>query len=121
EEIEAALLTPLNKQISTLRVPLYNRLLRRADKDYQIEITQTDIIVVEGVVALMLNLASSRRTVRVFISRRESDRYACLAADYKTRGLSAGDFQDLYAQRQKNETPYILPARERADIVIETP
>ena len=104
-----------------IMVPLYNRLLRRPDKQNAMDIGKSDIVIVEGVVALMLAPRTTRRVVRIFVSRDEQRRYEYLAAHYRTRHFTAEEFAALYAERQKDETPYVMQTEEQADIVVQTP
>jgi D,D-heptose 1,7-bisphosphate phosphatase len=119
--IERSLQSTVAAPASTLTVPLYNRMLRRSDKQYTIDVAPSDIVIVEGVVALMLTLINVRRTIRIFVCRDETRRYESLAADYRARRFTTEDFERLYAERQQNETPYILKTRDRADIIVKTP
>jgi D,D-heptose 1,7-bisphosphate phosphatase len=106
---------------SSLKVPIYDRMPRRSDNEYMIEVAASDIVIVEGVVALMLNLINNRRTIRVFLYRDERRRYESLAAHYLARGFTTEHFKKIYVERQQDEAPHVLKTRDSAQIIVETP
>jgi len=119
--IERLIALPLSASSASIAVPLYNRQIRRPDKQYTLDVGSSDVVIAEGVIALAHPFASERRTIRIFISRDEDRRYNSLAADYRARDFSDEEFEALYAGRQNDETPIIAATRRHADIILKTP
>jgi D,D-heptose 1,7-bisphosphate phosphatase len=103
-----------------LDIPVYNRKSRGSDKSYSLFLQPSNIVILEGVVALLLNLQSPRRVVRIYISREEQLRRSIMAADYRSRQFTDEEFEKLYAERRIDETPFIVGTRDSADIVVES-
>jgi histidinol-phosphate phosphatase family protein len=102
-------------------VPLYDRIRRQPGNGYSLTIEPEDIIILEGVIALLLNPNSPRRIVRIYVQRDEHIRYDIMAEDYRARKFTDEQFAELYAARQFDEAPIITKTRFIADFVIDTP
>lgn len=120
-EFDRQLASSLSKPAATLAVPLYNRRLRRPESEYTVPLSASDVVIVEGVVALAHPFAIGRDAVRIFVSRDEARRYNAFKIEYRARGFSDDELAALYAERQKDETPYIAESQRHADIIINTP
>ena len=107
-------------QGGALDIPVYDRRRRGPDKAYSLNLQPSDIVILEGVVALLLALQTGRRVVRIYISRDEDLRRASMAADYRSRQFTDEEFAKLYAERQLDEVPFIVGTRATADIVVES-
>ena len=103
-----------------LAIPVYDRRRRGPDQAYSLNLQPSDIVILEGVVALLLALQMGRRVVRIYISRDEDLRHSSMAADYRSRQFTDEEFAKLYAERQLDEVPFIVGTRATADIVVES-
>jgi histidinol-phosphate phosphatase family protein len=103
----------------SIDVPIYDR-ARRAmyDRSVHISIGPNDLIIVEGVPALLdpnlVNLAN----VRVHVEMPEVERIARLRADYRWRGESTAAVNGLIASRAVDESEPVHMARARADFTL---
>ena len=102
-----------------VEVPLYDRQQRRPDKIWSVAIEPSDIVILEGVVALLVKLPQAKRIVRIYVVRDEDIRYETMAMDYRARGFTDKEFNALYAERQEDEVPIISQTRGAADFVVE--
>lgn len=107
-------------QGGALAIPVYDRRRRGPDQAYSLNLQPSDIVILEGVVALLLALQMGRRVVRIYISRDEDLRHSSMAADYRSRQFTDEEFAKLYAERQLDEVPFIVGTRATADIVVES-
>ncbi len=103
-----------------LDIPVYDRERRGSAKAYSLDLQPSDIVILEGVVALLLAFQTARRVVRIYISRDEHLRHSSMAADYRSREFTDEEFAKLYAERQLDEVPFIVGTRATADIVVES-
>ena len=103
----------------TLDLPIYDR-ARRAmyDRPVQISIGPEDLVIVEGVPALMSDELAARADLRVHMEIAESARVELLHADYRWRGESGERLAALLASRAADETGPVEAARSRADFVV---
>ena len=102
-----------------VEVPLYDRQQRRPDKTCAVAIEPSDIVILEGVVALLVKLPQAKRVVRIYVARNEDIRYETMATDYRSRGFTDKEFAELYKERQDDELPIISQTRSAADFVVE--
>jgi len=116
--IESAL-APALAHGGKVEVPLYDRQRRRPDKAYTVAIAPSDIVILEGVVALLLRLPDAKRVIRIYVVRNEDIRYETMATDYRSRGFTDKEFTQLYTERQDDEVPIISQTRGAADFVVE--
>ncbi|MBU3599651.1 HAD-IIIA family hydrolase [Polynucleobacter sp. 30F-ANTBAC] len=104
----------------TLREPLYDRLVRDADKQ-QIEhsLGPNDVLIVEGVPALLMDdLLGLSGVIKIYVDVSRDTREIRLNQDYAWRGfLSEEQFATL-ASRELDEVPIVGQSRMHADFVI---
>jgi histidinol-phosphate phosphatase family protein len=116
--IESAL-APAFARGGKVEVPLYDRQRRTPGKTYTVSIDPSDIVILEGVVALLLRPPDAKRIVRIYVARNENVRYETMASDYRSRGFTDKEFSQLYLERQEDEVPIISETRGAADFVVE--
>lgn len=98
--------------------PVYDRATR--DKAVQSErhsVGTDDILIVEGVPALLLSMAS--RTLRLYIETSEWTRQERLKTDYAWRGYADEKFAEILESRARDETDVIRQSSGNADHVID--
>jgi histidinol-phosphate phosphatase family protein len=98
---------------------VYDRRRRGPGKTYSVAIGAGDTIILEGVVALLVDLPLAHRMVRVYVHRDEASRYKTMAMDYRARGFTEEQFARLHAERQIDESPIIRDTRSKADFLVE--
>jgi histidinol-phosphate phosphatase family protein len=105
---------------ASVSLPIYDR-ARRApySRTVEMSIDPSDVILVEGVPALLVEELTSAAGVRVYLEMPEADRVARLRADYRWRGASDAAVDALVASRAKDETAPVLDARARADFIVD--
>lgn len=111
----------LSKTREVLRELLYDRVARIAgDLAIEHSIGPEDILIVEGVPALLMNeLNKLTNTVKVFVDIAPSIRTERLTKDYKWRGKPTDQHEETIAMRELDETPVVMQSRSLADFVIE--
>ena len=123
-DLEAMLttVTPLLrlKSRAAVSLPVYDR-ARRASYDRRVEmlIDPNDVIVVEGVPALLVDELTKGADVRVYLAMPETERLARLRADYRWRRVPDGAVDALVASRAKDESAPVMDVRPRADFVVD--
>ena len=100
-------------------VPLYDRLTRTRRSAYRAPVDGQDIIILEGVVALMVKDIEKIAAHRIFVQQSEAARHQTMLADYLSRGYAPAEFERLYRRRLADEMPFVLESREHATIVID--
>ena len=114
--------TPLlgERAHATVTLPVYDR-ARRASYERRIDMTVApdDVIVVEGVPALLVDPLVDAADVRVHVEMPETERVVRLRADYRWRGQTDAAVDALLASRQQDETGAVQLARTRADFVVD--
>ena len=105
---------------ASVSLPVYDR-ARRAPyrRPVEMSIDPSDVILVEGVPALLVEELASAAGVRVYLEMPEAERVGRLRADYRWRGASDAAIDALVASRAKDETAPVLDARARTDFIIE--
>jgi len=105
---------------ASVSLPIYDR-ARRAPyaRRVDLSIAPDDVIVVEGVPALLIDGLADAATVRVHLEMPEEERVGRLRADYRWRGESDAAVDALVASRTKDETAPVLAARSSADFVVD--
>jgi uridine kinase len=103
----------------SIDVPIYDR-ARRAmyDRSVHISIGPDDLIIVEGVPALMDPNLVKLANVRVHVEMPEAERIARLRADYRWRGDSDATVDALIASRAADESEPVQTARADADFTV---
>ena len=102
-----------------LDVPIYDR-ARRAmyDRTVQVSIGPDDLIIVEGVPALLDADLAKLADIRVHVEMAETERLAHVRADYRWRGDSDAAVDALIASRAADELEPVQNARTRADFTV---
>ena len=106
--------------VQTIQVPIYSKREQRATRRIDIEIAPHDVIIVEGTIALMLNLKNSNHQIhRWYAQVDEQKRQKRLLTQYGLRGKSLDEAQSIYAQRQIDEAPWIEATCKQATVRID--
>ena len=102
-----------------LELPVYDR-ARRAmyDRPVRASIGPDDLIIVEGVPALLHAVLLKLAAVRVHVEMPEPERMAHLRADYRWRGETEAAIDALVASRAVDESIPVRDARSRADFIV---
>lgn len=102
-----------------LELPIYDR-ARRTMYDHQLHLSigPDDLLIVEGVPALLIGDLCEVADVRVHVEMPESARIARLRADYRWRGESDAAVDALLASRALDESASVEKARAHADFVV---
>ncbi|MBI3047184.1 MAG: HAD-IIIA family hydrolase [Acidobacteria bacterium] len=102
-----------------LDVPVYDR-ARRCMYGHRVPVSigPDDLVVLEGVPALVADDLALLADVKVHIDMPEPQRLAHLQADYRWRGESGAAVEALVASRAVDETGPVQAARARADFVV---
>lgn len=103
----------------TLELPIYDR-ARRAmyDRAMRLSIGPEDLIVVEGVPALIHDDLVASADLRVHVDMPEAKRIANLRADYRWRGEADESVDAVIASRAIDESEPVMGARGRADFTV---
>jgi hypothetical protein len=76
------------------------------------------VLIVEGVPALLLDVATRRAVMRVFVDGSEADRERRVVDDLMARGMCSDEAQSIYDARSVDETPIVAVSAARADFVL---
>lgn len=117
-----AAVTPLValREHKTLELPVYDRANRRMyERRVQMSIGPDDLLVVEGVPALLVDTLTQLADVRVHVEMSETERVSRLRADYRWRGETDAAVEALLTSRAQDETRPVQEARAGADFVVE--
>jgi uridine kinase len=98
----------------SLEVPLYDRDARRAKGSRPLSVGPDDLVIVEGVPALMSQALRAVAAVRVFVDCDDELRRARLRADYLQRQPPAGDLEQLLRSRELDELPAVRASAAHA-------
>lgn len=103
----------------TLELPIYDR-ARRAmyDRAMRLSIGPEDLIIVDGVPALIHDDLVASADLRVHVDMPEAKRIANLRADYRWRGEADESVDAVIASRAIDESEPVLGARGRADFTV---
>ncbi len=88
-----------------LDVSLYNPRLRASNAIQHLSVGADDVLIVEGVPALLDQFLLANSTVRIFVETSDSERAQRLAADYAWRDPSADSLAETLASRERDELP----------------
>jgi uridine kinase len=116
------MVTPLlrTRTRASVDVPIYDRARRAAyEQRVQASIDPDDVIVIEGVPALLVEELTKAAGVRVHVEMPEAERVARLREDYRWRGETDAAVDALLASRAKDETVPVQDARARADFIVD--
>jgi uridine kinase len=102
-----------------LQVPQYDRATQTRRNGATLEVRPSDVVLLEGVVAL--DVAPLRETLdlAVWVECDEVLRRQRFVRDYRWRGYSDKEAEALYEQREQTEHPLVRACRARADVVVE--
>jgi uridine kinase len=89
------------------------------DLPVPLSIAPDDVLIVEGVPALLSDRLAALAQVRVHVEAPEAQRIARLWNDYAWRGETEADVDRLIASRAADETETVNRARAAADFVVE--
>lgn len=103
----------------TLAVPLYDRITRTRTANCEITIGADDVVIFEGVVALMVPGIEDLAQHRIYVERAEPARYELIRRDYERRGWNAAAIAQMYQQRMVDEMPLVLASRRYATACLE--
>jgi histidinol-phosphate phosphatase family protein len=82
-------------------------------------LSTSDVVILDGVIALMIDEMVSRAALKVFVDAEPTRRKDRFLAEYRTRGFTDAEIEVLYEQHQLDEAPYVLDSRRHADIVLQ--
>jgi uridine kinase len=100
-------------------VPIYDRLTRRrAPRRTRLHLTSDSVLIVDGVPALLIEPATQRRIVRVFVDGDEAMRERRIFEDLIARGMSEQQARSTSAGRAEDETPIVAASASRADMIL---
>jgi histidinol-phosphate phosphatase family protein len=103
-----------------VELPVYDRRNRRPfTTRVRFCVAPADVLIVEGVPALMLEELMPAAAVRIHLDMPEPARLDRLRADYQWRGESPAAVDALIASRAADETPLVQAASSRANVTIE--
>lgn len=100
--------------------------LRRYDRDTQkcdekgvtLAIDPQDIVILEGVPALMLDALVAAAALRLYVTCPENVRRARFELEYRMRGASDPEIGALYREREVDEHPFVKASANMADVRI---
>jgi histidinol-phosphate phosphatase family protein len=101
-----------------LDVPVYDRQARSVQVSQRVSVGPEDILVVEGVPALLSAELCAAADVRVFTWIDENERRERMRVEYAWRGLDEGYVAAILAERDVDEHPFVLQSRENATHVV---
>ncbi|MGH9257603.1 MAG: HAD-IIIA family hydrolase [Vicinamibacterales bacterium] len=102
-----------------LELPIYDRARRTMyDHPVHVSIGPDDLIIVEGVPALIDPYLSKLAGIRVHVEVPEPDRMARLRADYRWRGETDAAVDALLASRAVDESEPVRKARDHANVIV---
>jgi histidinol-phosphate phosphatase family protein len=117
-----AFLTALDHaaDVADLVLPYYDRMSRTQNPIGQLlTIKKSDIIILDGVIALMHDDFVRRATLKLFVEGNETQRREIFWAEYRARGFPEAEIETIYWQRQIDEVPPVLDSRRYADMIIQ--
>lgn len=102
-----------------LQLPVYDR-ARRAHlpPELPVSIAPEDLVIVEGVPALLAEELVRLAEIRVYLEMPEPERIAHLRADYRWRGETDAKVDALLASRARDESGPVQQSRTRATFVV---
>lgn len=103
-----------------LNVPVYERKSRGIQVMRQYSIGPDDLLIVEGVPALMIPALSAAADVCVYVDVDDKIREQRLRADYAWRGDLPEDFENLLRSREFDELPLVRESVKKATHTIVT-
>jgi D,D-heptose 1,7-bisphosphate phosphatase len=106
---------------ASVRVPIYERITRILRKEPRIlDIQPSDLLIVEGVPALMCSELVSLSSIRVYTDVDRDERIDRLHKDYAWRGMDTQEIDRLIASRDSDETEEVRRSCVHARFIIQT-
>jgi uridine kinase len=106
---------------ASVRVPIYERITRTLRKEPRIlDIQPSDLLIVEGVPALMCSELVSLSSIRVYTDVDRDERIDRLHKDYAWRGMDTQEIDRLIASRDSDETEEVRRSGVHARFIIQT-
>ena len=96
--------------------PFYDRLRRRRVDGERIRLNPDGVLILEGVPALLLDVATERRSIRLFMQTAESGRARRVIDDLRDRGADRTAANEIYEQRFFDEVPPVVQSAEAAKV-----
>jgi D,D-heptose 1,7-bisphosphate phosphatase len=103
----------------TVSVPLYERQTRTRAASCEVAIGARDVVILEGVVALMVEGIERLTSHRIYVECAERSRYELMRRDYERRGWTAEEFAQVYQARLIDEMPLVVASRQYATACLE--
>ncbi|WP_338635682.1 HAD-IIIA family hydrolase [Spirobacillus cienkowskii] len=103
-----------------IEAPIYNRSHSSIVKDMtqKIEVKKNDIVIFEGIIALMLKDDFKNSEFKIYIDTPEESRKERIKKEYLLRGRTEKQFLDIYSQRIIDEYVIIEKYKNVADKII---
>ena len=117
EEIAKILMLLMRRtQSIELKLPSYDKITRQRVMNVEtLRIDTTDVVIVEGTVALALLEVIPLNIVQTwFVEIEEHERKRRVFQEYQLRGMSLDEAESVYLARQEDETPVINATKDRA-------
>jgi uridine kinase len=104
----------------TLSIPRYSKRELQSKWAEELTIASNEVVILEGTIALSLNLAHVRAKVHHWhVDIDEAQRKERLLSEYRIRGRSPSEASAIYEQRQQDEAPYILASKKIASVIVD--
>jgi histidinol-phosphate phosphatase family protein len=100
----------------TVAWPVHDRATRRVKAGPSQSIAADDLLIVEGVPALLHPALRQLAQLRLHIDIDEAERLRRFTSDYRWRGADESAIAALHAAREADETPPVLDAAQHADL-----
>jgi histidinol-phosphate phosphatase family protein len=99
--------------------PFYDRFRRERRAGERLEVPQDNVLILEGVPALMIEPQTNRTVHKAFVEMSEDVRRARIEGDLVSRlGVSPQEASRIYLDRQADETPIVLATARGADRIL---
>lgn len=110
----------LRSEGGSRRLPFYERYTRSNRPDgAEVIFREGDVIIVEGVVALMSHVLLEMASLRAFVSCSGQVLREIFLREYLHRGYSVEEAEMLFDSRQMDEAPIVESSRSASDVLIE--
>ena len=101
-------LTSRTARAELLLLPAYHKLRReRVESVEQLPVAASDVVVIEGTVALALTTPASVETHRYHVEIAEEERRERVLKEYRLRGMERTQAAQIYASRKVDEFPVV--------------
>lgn len=102
------------------RLPVYDRITReRIENAMSLEISSDDVVIAEGVSALVNPELVKLARTRIFVKTSEILRHKRLRDDYRRRGMSEMEIDMLLKERQVDEFPDVEASVYHANLILD--